>query len=158
MHSPYTLDYAASFFAAQSCAGLMLTALLLFWQCPMRPARAIALLGVWIAVIANAIVPFARSLGYKPGADTLLYVLALSAACGTATAAVARRWVVTGVAVLGQILLLWVGGFVKDSDPELAALHLAWLGLLVGLPAPRPRHEAGARRDREINRAAVPRP
>jgi hypothetical protein len=141
VHSPYTINFADSFFAAEACAGLMITALLLFWQSRSWLAFASALCGVWIAVVANAVAPFERAVGYDPGPETLAHILAASAACGTLAALLARRRFVAAFAAIGQVLLWLACHYVKDSDAELAALHLAWLGLVVGLllrtrPAP----------------------
>jgi hypothetical protein len=133
VHSPYTLNYADSFFAAATSAGLMITALLLFWQCRSRLAKGGLLIGVWSSVVANEVAPFAQAIGYAPGVETFDYVLAASAASGTLGALLARRPVVAVVAVIGQVGLWLACIHVKESDAELAALHLAWIGLLVGL-------------------------
>jgi hypothetical protein len=133
VHSPYTLNYADSFFAAATCTGLMISALLLFWQCRSRLAQGSLLFGVWAAVIANEVVPFAKAIGYAPGPATFDYVLGASAASGTLGALLARRRAVAVVAAMGQVALWLACRYVKESDLELAALHLAWLGLVVGI-------------------------
>jgi hypothetical protein len=133
VHWPYSLDFAEAFFAAQSCAGLMLTALVLYWQFGSRLARGVMLLAVWLAVVAYSLPGFATSIGYKPGPDALREILAVSGALGMLAAVLALRPVVSVLALLGEIPLWLVDGFVKESDAEICALHLAWLGLLVGL-------------------------
>jgi len=153
MHWPYTLDFSTSFFAAQSCAALMVTALLLFWRVGPRASRAVMLVAVWLAVIALGIAPFETSIGYKPGHDALREWLTVSAALGTLSAALAMRPIVAVVALLGEVPLWLVDGFVKDSDAEICALHLAWLGLLVGLLV-----RARARVDRATGAPAAPEP
>ncbi len=133
MHWPYSLDFAGAFLAAQSCAGLMLTALLLYGQIRSRLARGVMLLAVWLAVVAYSLPGFAASIDYKPGTDALRQILAASAAMGTLASAIALSPAVSAVALLGEIPLWLVDGFVKDSEAEICGLHLAWLGLLIGL-------------------------
>ncbi|HEY8040151.1 MAG TPA: hypothetical protein VIF15_10175, partial [Polyangiaceae bacterium] len=135
MHWPYSLDFSESFYAAQMCGGLMLTALLLFWRFGPAPARWTLLAALWVAALATTFAPFEASLGVKPGPDQLRHVLALSAALGTVAAVLAARPAVALVALLGEWPLWLVSGFVKESEAELGVLHLAWLGLLLGLLA-----------------------
>ncbi len=133
MHWPYTVDFAESFFLAQACAALLLTALLLSWSRGSRAARAAMLFGVWLAVAASSISPVLASFGYRPEHDTFRHALAVAALLGTVAALLSVQPVVAVLALLGEIPLWLVSGFVKDSDGELASLHLAWLGLLLGL-------------------------
>jgi hypothetical protein len=136
VHTPYTLDFIGAFIAAQSGAALLLTALLLFWRFSTL-SRATLLLGVWVAALAVVVLPTATSLGFKPGPNALRYTLAWSAMFATLAALFLRRPVVATVALAGQLPLWWVTGFVKESDCELSALHLAWIGLVIGLLARR---------------------
>ena len=139
MHWPYTLDYPSSFMAAQVCAALMLTALLFFWRSGSWAARGTMLAAVWLAALADELVPTLTQLGYRVAHDvTQRETLAASAVLGTMAAVFAMRLGPSVVGLLGQVPLWLVSGFVKDSDFELAALHLAWLGLLVGLLVRRP--------------------
>lgn len=133
MHWPYSLDFLDSFFAAQTCAGLMLTALLLFWRFGSRLARGVMLVAVWMAVVAYGVGPFLTSIGYTIRPESFRTWLAMCAALGTLASVIALRPGVAITALLVQLPLWWVSGFVKESDTELAALYLAWLGLLVGL-------------------------
>jgi hypothetical protein len=146
VHWPYTLDFGESLSAAQWGAALLLTALLLFWRGGAIASRAAMLAAVWLVVAAGSIGPALTSLGHKTGPEVLTHVLAAAALLGTAAAVLAMRPVVAVVALLGEVPLWLVSGFVKDSDAELAALHLAWLGLLVGLlvRSARPRATATA--------------
>jgi len=133
VHWPYTIDYLGSFMAAQACAALMLTALVLFWRFGSWAARGTMLAAVWLAALAVEIVPTLGQLGYHPSHDAQRDVLAASAVLGTLAAVIALRPGVAVVGLLGQVPLWLVSGFVKESDYEVAALHLAWMGLLVGL-------------------------
>ena len=139
MHTPYTLDFISSYIAAQTGAALMLTALLLFWRLSTL-SRATLFVGIWLAAVAVYVEPTAISVGFKPPPHLFRDVLAFSAVFATLGALFMRRPVVAVLALAGQAPLWMVTGFIKDSDCELAALHLAWIGLVIGLlvqpPAP----------------------
>jgi hypothetical protein len=137
VHTPYTLDFIGAFMVAQSCAALMLTAFLLFGAFSF-PSRVLLFFGGWLATLAVLIAPTATSLGIVLKADVFRDTLAFSALLATLGAVVARRPVVAGVALLAELPLWWVTGYLKESNSELAALHLAWIGLVVGLLARRP--------------------
>jgi hypothetical protein len=134
LHSPYTLDYASSFAAAQWSAALLLTALLLFWRGPSA-ARGVMLAAIWLAVASPWIAPTLTALGYHPEPNTFSLMLAASALVATVGCVFAGRPLLAVVALLGEAPLWLVTGFVKESDAELSALHLAWVGLLMGLLA-----------------------
>jgi hypothetical protein len=133
VHWPYTTDFAESFFVAQACAAMMLTALLLFWRTGSLAVRAVLLGAVWLTVAAVSVTPVLAAFGYKPPHDAFPNVLAASVLLATVAAVLALRPVVAIVALLGEVPLWLVTGFVKDSDSELAGLHLAWIGLIIGL-------------------------
>jgi hypothetical protein len=137
VHSPYSLDFVTCFYAAQSCAALMLSALILFWRSGSLAARVAMLLAVWLAALANTVAPFLLSIGYKPGPETLKYVLAASAALATLSAFLVVRFPVALLGALGALVLWKIDGFVLDSEPEQSALHLTWVGFLLGLVASR---------------------
>ncbi|HEX8795305.1 MAG TPA: hypothetical protein VF765_30360 [Polyangiaceae bacterium] len=137
MHSPYTADFMGAFIIAQSAAALVLTALLLFWRMQLVP-RVLLFLAIWLAALAQLIEPLQVSIGGHPGLHLLRHVFALSAALGTIAAVASVR---PGVAVLGLVgeWGLWkLTGYIKDSDADLSAVHLIWIGLLVGLLVRRP--------------------
>src|ERR1019366_8859041 len=133
VHWPYTLDFSESFFAAMSCTGMLLTALLLFWRSGGKASRGLMLLAVWLAVVASAVGPALGALGPKPEHDTFRHVLVASALLGTIACVLALRPIISVFAVLSAIPVWLVGDFVTDSDGELTGLQLAWLGLLIGL-------------------------
>ena len=132
MHWPYTLDFADSFMAAQLGAALMFTAVLFFWRIPRVP-QAMLLAGIWLSAVAPLVGSPATDLGFTPRTDAFGNVLLLAASLGTLAAVLASRRRVAIVALLGQVPLWWLTGFIKESDGELAALHMAWLGLIVGV-------------------------
>ena len=138
MHWPYTLDFLTSFLAAQVGAALLLTAVVLYYRPASLAARGLLLSAVWVAAVAVDVAPTMALLGYHLGHDFLHDLLALTAVAGTIAAVVALRPGVAVVGLVGQVPLWLLAGFLKDSEYELAALHLAWLGLLAGLLARRP--------------------
>lgn len=151
MHWPYTLDFVDSYMAAQWGAALLLTAALFFWRINAA-ARASLLAGAWLSAVAVLVSPELVPLGMKPGPDALRHLLLLTSGLGVLAAIVSQRVLVAIVAALGVYPLWWLTGTLKGSDAELAALHLAWLGLLTGLLGRRarpptqdpPQHETGS--------------
>jgi hypothetical protein len=133
VHWPYSLDFLESFAAAQLGAALLLTALLLFWRSGSVAARWLMFSAIWIAAYAGSLERIFAPFEHKVEPESFQHVLALAALGGTISAALARRPIVALVGLVGEVPLWLVSSFVKDSDSELAALHLAWLGLLVGL-------------------------
>ena len=132
MHWPYTRDFLDSFMAAQIGAALMMTAVLLYWPL-VRAARTLLLPGVWLSAIATLVAPSLENLGFEPREGTLRFVLLCSATMGSLAALASRRPNVAVVALAGQVPLWLLTGFLKVSDWELAALHMAWLGLIAGV-------------------------
>ncbi|HTQ45495.1 MAG TPA: hypothetical protein VMI75_22205 [Polyangiaceae bacterium] len=137
MHSPYTTDFLGAFIAAQSAAALLLTALLLFARMPLV-ARLLLLAGAWLAALALLVEPLSISIGGKPDPKVLREVFAVAACLGIVAAMTAMRPGVAVLALLGEWPLWKLTGYLKDSDADLSALHLAWMGLLVGLIARSP--------------------
>jgi hypothetical protein len=134
VHTPYTLDFLGAFAAAQCGSAMLLTALLLYWRFASL-ARGTLLLGVWLAATSALAEPTLVALGAKADPDLFRYILASSALLAPVGAVIARRPVVSIVAFVGQAPLWFLTGFIKDSDAELAAVHLAWMGLVIGLLA-----------------------
>jgi hypothetical protein len=127
--------------AAQTSVGLVLGAIV--WARRVRPWPAAALL---LAAIALAVAlpvegDFLRGMGMKLGPDHAKHLLKVSAGIATVAALVTRRRSMAIAAILGEIALWPLTNYIEDCDPELAAVHLAFFGLLVGLyregPAPR---------------------
>ena len=134
MHSPYTLDFASSFAAAQWSAALLLTALLLYWRGPAA-ARGVMLSAIWLSVAASNVAPALTAIGLSPPPTTFVLLLTSAALLGTVACVLAGRVRPALVGLAGEVLLWLVTSYVKDSNDELAALHLASLGLLLGLLA-----------------------
>jgi hypothetical protein len=134
VHTPYTLDFIGGFIAAQCGAALMLTALLLFWRLSAL-SRWTLLLGVWLAAVVVYVEPTAIALGFKPGPLLYREALAASALLATLGALFMLRPVLAVITLVAQWPLWLLTGFIKESECELAALHLAWIGLVIGLLA-----------------------
>jgi hypothetical protein len=141
MHSPYALDFTTCFFAAQACAALMLTALLLFWRFAGWVVRATVGAAIWLAVVAPAVPGFLSSLGMTPGPHQYRILLAASAGLTALSAVLARRPIIGLVLITLQVPLWLLTGYVTESEFELAGLHLALSGLVLGLLV----HPAAAR-------------
>jgi hypothetical protein len=142
VHWPYTLDFNESYLAAQWGAALLLTAALFFWRLGAA-TRAILLLGTWLAAVALFVPGSLGQLSFKPGPLAFRELLMVTSGLGVLAAIVSRRVGVAIVAALGVYPLWWLTGTLRGSEPELASLHLAWLGLVTGLlgRAPRPRSQ-----------------
>jgi len=140
VHWPYTLDFIDSYMAAQWGAALLLTAAIFYWR--IGPAtRAVLLVGIWLAAVAVLVPSSLGDLTFRPGIKALREVLMITSVLGVLAAIMARRVGVAITAALAVYPLWWLTGKLQGSDPELASLHLAWLGLLTGMlgRAPRPR-------------------
>src|SRR5215471_16232540 len=133
MTSPYTPLYLDAFMAAQTSVGLVLGACL--WRRPMRPVVSswLVLLAIMLAVGAPVMGDFAHGIGLTVSWLSVKLVLKVSAAVITLGAVLTRRpWLIV-VAAGGELLLWWVTNFIQESDNELAAAHVAFFGLLLGL-------------------------
>ncbi len=138
MHWPYTLDFNESYLVAQWGAAMLLTAALFFWRLSLA-TRTVLLVGIWTAAVAVIVPSSLAQLSFKPGLHAFREVLMVTSALGVLAAIVAGRVGVAIVAALGVYPLWWLTGKLLGTEPELAALHLAWLGLITGLLGKRPR-------------------
>ncbi len=136
MNSPYTTQPGDALMAAQTSVGLVLGALV--WARRVRPwPAAVLLLGaIALAVVSPVEAEFLRGMGATLGPNHAKNVLKLAAAMATVAALATRRWRFAVAAVIGQAALWPLTDYITESDPELAAVHLAFFGLLVGLYRP----------------------
>jgi len=114
----------------------MLTALVLFGRFN-RATRSLLVAGIWLSALATLTPMTLEAFAGKPGPHLFRNTLACSVALGTVAAFVERRPLVALTSLLGQVPLWKLVDYLKESDGDLAALHLAWLGLVVGLLARR---------------------
>lgn len=129
MHLPYTNDYPGAVAIAGEVVGVALTAAV--WSRSFR-SRA-ATLSFSAAIVIAALLPAAiPSLAAAWPKLTVLPILQLSATLATLSMLLhPSRWL-KALGVIGQGLLLAVTLYVRESDYELAFLHLFWYGLLLG--------------------------
>jgi hypothetical protein len=138
MKTPYTDAPLDAFLIAQSCAGAVLSAVL--WHKPIRSAWVTVplFLAIWLCVLSPLLPPLAAAFTtFTLSSGMYLKVLGMAAFLGTLTAALSMRWWLLVFALLGQAVLFRISHYVMDSDNELAVLHLAWLGALIGMGQPR---------------------
>ncbi|MDP9035038.1 MAG: hypothetical protein M3O50_09540 [Myxococcota bacterium] len=132
MTSPYTMQPLDALMAAQSSVGMALTAAV--WFRRLRPLLAALLLlaAIWIAVLVPVVRESLVGLGVAPGPQFLQNSLRASALCALLAAAASRKIAFGVLTGLGVVALWWLTGYLRNSDYELAAAHLAFFGLLVG--------------------------
>ena len=130
--------------AAQTSVGLVLGAVV--WARGVRPRAATALLlaAIALAVVLPVEADFLRGVGVTLGPDHSKNVLKVAAGLATVAGVLTRQRFLAIVALLGEIALWPITRYIKDCEWELAALHLAFFGLLVGLLRTRPEHPSGA--------------
>src|SRR5258708_16651284 len=124
MAYPYTPDPVGAFAAAQASVAAVLTALV--WFRPLRPKLADALFvaAVWIAALAPLEPDVLAGLGAKLDPDHLPWLLRMTGVLAALAMLVAKRWLLSALAVLGQVALSYVASFVKDAPLDLAALQV----------------------------------
>jgi len=139
--SPYTDHPMDALLLAQTSVGITLTALLFARPQRTRLATLFLIVAVWLAVFIPKMGDFVA----KPLAQDVLHklnvtlespvnVLALRAsavACGVA-GLLTRRRRLAFAGVLGGVLLWWLRDTVTYSDWWVAAINLAFFGLLIG--------------------------
>jgi hypothetical protein len=130
---PYTGQPLDALMAAQTSAALVLGATV--WARRIRPWPAAALFLAAIALVTILPVEpdFLRGLGTTLGPDHVKHALKLAAALASVAALVTRQRRLVIVAVLGQAALWPITDYIQECDWDLAAAHLAFFGLLVGL-------------------------
>lgn len=135
MHAPYTPQPLDAFIIAQNSVGLVLTALT--WSRPSRPAASsyVLFVAVWWAVIAPVQQDLVGAFGVQLPPDSYHWSLRAVAMLATIAALLSGRLVTIAFAVVTQIALHKLTGFLVGSDWELGCVHVIYLGALVGLQA-----------------------
>jgi len=131
MHLPYTDHYPEAVTIAGEVIGVALTAVV--WSRTFRTRAATAAFSGAIA-IAALLPAFIPQLGSVSPNLTVMPILQVSASLATLAIFFGQRanWF-KALAVLGQVALLELTLYVRESDYELAFLHLFWYGILVGV-------------------------
>jgi hypothetical protein len=114
--------------AAQTSVGLVLGSLL--WLRRLKPWLAEVLLGaaIALAVVAPVSAEFLTGIGIPVGLEHPKHLLKLAAALATVGAVLSRRRLLAVVAALGAAALWPITDYLRGSDRELAAAHLALFG------------------------------
>jgi hypothetical protein len=131
MHLPYTGHYYEAVAIAGEVVGVALTAVAWSRTFATRTATAVFTGAVAVAAVLPGLIP---DLGLVSKDLTVLPFLLLSATLATLAVFLGQRarWF-KALAVFGQIGLLALSLYVKESDYELAFLHLFWCGVLLGV-------------------------
>jgi hypothetical protein len=136
MHTPYASDFLSCFMAAQWGAAVLLLAVVLFARLP-APSKWALMGAIALAAIALTLRPMLDGIGHRTQAHFFWKALETAVALTALGAILAVRPVAFALALLSLYPLWKLCSFVANSDAELAALALAWIGLLVGLVARR---------------------
>jgi hypothetical protein len=166
MMSPYTAQPLDAIMAAQTSVGIALGALLWFRKLTPRVAMLLFWAAIALAIASPVSGEFLAGIGFQVEPNHTKRVLKIAAGCATLAALLTRReWLVL-VALAGEGALWKITDYIQESEGELAAAHLAFFGLLVGIhwrtlasaPAPGPPPRAadpGPRWSRGVEDAAA---
>jgi hypothetical protein len=133
MMSPYTAQPGDAVLAAETSVGLFLGGMLWFRKLASPVATLFFGTAIALAVIAPVSGDFLTGLGFTLTPGHTKRVLELSAGFATVAALLTRREWLTIVALAGEGVLWKITNYIQDSDNELAAAHLAFFGLLIGI-------------------------
>ena len=130
---PYALQPLDAFAAAQTSVGLVLGAAL--WLRGLRPraANLVFLAAIALAVVVPVDLDFLGGIGVVLAPTHVKAMLKMAAAFASLAALRTQRPILASAALAGEAVLWRITDFVTDSDLELAAAHLAFFGLLVGI-------------------------
>jgi hypothetical protein len=122
---------------AESATGLALTAALFYKPLRSRLATGLFFLAIWLAVVAPEVGPLLKGFGVvtPPSIPTDLQIVCALATGSLVLSALLVRaaWIPAVVAAAGELALYRFVVVVTESDWELCALHLIWLGFLLGI-------------------------
>jgi len=142
MHLPYTDNYPQALSAASRSLAWLLTAVI--WARPLtkRSATLALTAAVWLAALFPNIPAFTEFFHWvdNPNATQLLGAMSLhqhAATIVTLAVLLTEPLWFGAVAVLGQMLLLAVSLYLRESEFELTFAYLAWFGVIIGVHAAR---------------------
>lgn len=133
MHTPYTSNFAQAYGLTHALIAVALAAVL--WGQRDRPflARAVMQAAILLCAIAPVLPAFEVGIGMTPSPTALENILVTVALFGTFGALFGRRLGPILWALAGEAALYYLTYHLTESSLELVSLHLAWLGVLVGL-------------------------
>jgi hypothetical protein len=134
MHFPYTDRFPEAASVAGQSVAAALTAVV--WHRPLRTRTANVLFGasIWAAALCPMLPDITRVVHLDFDFKAMVVLQASAALATLAILLHGVRWL-SVTAVIGQFALYTLGEHLRDSNLELAALHLMWCGLLLGLHA-----------------------
>jgi len=135
LNSPFTAEPLEAFMAAQVAVGVALTAIALH-KPASRVSAAFFTLAIWLAVVAPMEGNVLRGVGIHlatAGNERMVYVLRWATVLAGIGALFTRRLGAIVVGVIGGALVFWVAGKITESDWDVAAFHIAFFGLLIGV-------------------------
>jgi len=121
--------------AAQVAVGVAVTAMAMH-KPASRVASAFFVLATWLAVVSPMEANVLRGVGIHletAGHERIVWVLHCATLLAALGALLTRRLGAALVGVIGCVALYWLAGKVIDSDWDVAAMHVAFFGLLVGV-------------------------
>jgi len=131
MQLPYTDHYYDAVAIAGEVVGVALTAVVWSRSFANRVATGAFTGAIAIAALLPAFIP---DLGTISKDLTVLPILQVSATLATLAIFLGQRAIwFRALAIVGQVGLGALSSYVRESDNELAFLHLFWYGLLVGV-------------------------
>ena len=131
MQLPYTDHYSDAVAIAGEVIGVALTAVVWSRSFANRAATATFTGAIAIAALLPAAIPYLDQISSEL---TVLPILQVSASLATLAIFLGQRRIwFRALALLGQAGLWALTDYVRQSDNELAFLHLFWYGLLVGV-------------------------
>ncbi len=133
LHTPYTSNFVEAYEAANSCIGIVVSAVLWHQSGRSVASKAAMQAAVVLAAVAPELGAFEAGVGLHPGPHSFEHTLYAIAALATVATILAGRWSAVLWAFAGEGALYWLTGYIQSSNFEMLSLHLAWCGLLAGL-------------------------
>lgn len=138
MHAPYTDQAVDAFQAAEYAAGAALTCLAVGLLPKRWPVRFAFAVGLWLAVLAPVLPTLGSGFGIGVTSTLLHAALGLARVALVATLLLSGRPWLLLPGGLATAAVAFLDGFLRESDFELCALHIALAGLVLGLVAKLP--------------------
>jgi hypothetical protein len=150
LQTPYTSNPHDAFVAAQASVGAALSAVAWFRLRRIAPRGAFALLlvGIWGCALATVEGDFLRRFGFQLDPSHMIWLLGWSSTLATVAVMVAGPWWIGLSAVIVRLALAQIDLRLRQSDGELAVLHLVGIGFSLGLLQLADRRERATTDDR----------
>lgn len=133
VHTPYTSNFPDAFAAAHGSICLGLSAVVWAQRDRGLASRTVMQAAVLVCAVAPWLTAAMLGLGYHVTPTTYTTALEATAALGSVAVLLDGRIGPLVWALVGELALWFLVGYLTNSTLELAALHAIWLGLLIGL-------------------------